>query len=87
MYILEGEYEIQCGERVFNAGPGTFVFLPRDTPNRYKNLNDTPSKFLQIFCPGGFEAVVRDTSEIFNSGKPDFAKIAAVGHAHGVEFL
>jgi len=24
-YILEGEYEIRCGEETFEAGPGTFV--------------------------------------------------------------
>jgi len=87
MYILEGEYEIQCGDRVFKAGAGTFVFLPRNTPNRYTNLGDAPGKFLQIICPGGFESVVAQTSEVFSSGPPDFAKIAAIGQKHGVEFV
>jgi hypothetical protein len=31
MYILKGEYEIQCGDQVIRATPGVFVFLPRDS--------------------------------------------------------
>jgi mannose-6-phosphate isomerase-like protein (cupin superfamily) len=29
MYILEGEYEIQSGDRTIRATKGTFVFLPK----------------------------------------------------------
>ena len=38
MYILEGEYEIQCGDRTIRATKGTFVFLPRGIPNRFENV-------------------------------------------------
>src|SRR5438105_1428626 len=62
MYILEGEYEIQCGNQVFRATSGTFVFLPRDIPNRYQNLGDVPGKFLYITSPGGFEKLIEQTS-------------------------
>ena len=40
MYVLEGEYEIQCGDQAFRATAGTFVFLPKDIANRYQNLGD-----------------------------------------------
>ena len=45
MYVLEGEYEIQCGDQAFRATAGTFVFLPKDIANRYQNLGDEPGKF------------------------------------------
>ena len=28
-YILEGEFEIECGGEIFRASPGTFALLPR----------------------------------------------------------
>ena len=40
MYILEGEYEIQCGDRTIHAARGAFVFLPRGVPNRFENVTD-----------------------------------------------
>ena len=61
MYILEGEYEIQCGDDVFQATAGTFVFLPRDVPNRYQNVGDAPGRFLYITSPGGFEKLFHKT--------------------------
>jgi len=71
MYILEGEYEIQCGEQVFRAAAGAFVFLPRDIPNRYQNIGHVPGKFLYITSPGGCENLVEQTSLLAGNGPPD----------------
>ena len=87
MCILEGEYEIQCGDQVFRAGPGTFVFLPRDVSNRYQNLGNSPAKFLHITTPGGFEQVVQRTSLLMNGGHPDMQKVKDVAHDHGIDFV
>jgi mannose-6-phosphate isomerase-like protein (cupin superfamily) len=32
-YVLEGEYEIQCGDDKFIASPGTFVLAPNKIPH------------------------------------------------------
>src|SRR3954470_20490680 len=40
-YVLEGEVLYKCGDEVFQAGPGAFVFLPRDIPHSYKNVGGT----------------------------------------------
>jgi mannose-6-phosphate isomerase-like protein (cupin superfamily) len=87
MYILEGEYEIHCGDDVIRATPGTFVFLPRDTPNRYRNCGESPGKFLYITSPGGFEAVVAETSALMSQREPDMEKVQAAGLRHGIEFI
>ncbi|HYX72715.1 MAG TPA: cupin domain-containing protein [Nitrososphaera sp.] len=87
MYILEGEYEIQCGDQVFRAAAGTFVFLPKDIPNRYQNLGDTPGKFIHITSPGGFEKLVERTSLICASGPPNMQQIKETAEQHGVEFV
>jgi len=87
MYILEGEYEIQCGDQLIRATPGFFVFLPRDTPNRYQNTGDTPGKFLFITSPGGFEKLIAETSALTLSGQPDMREMEAAAQRHGVEFV
>jgi len=36
-YILEDEFEIECGGEVFKASPGTFALLPKGLPHRFQN--------------------------------------------------
>ena len=87
MYILEGEYEIQCGDQFFRATAGAFVFLPRSVPNRYQNVQATPGKFLHIVSPGGFEKLVEETGQLTASGTPDMQKVKETARKHGIEFL
>jgi mannose-6-phosphate isomerase-like protein (cupin superfamily) len=86
MYILEGEYEIECGDQVFRAGAGTFVFLPRNVANRYQNFGITPAKFLYITSPAGSERVVQETSRLISGGNPDMHRVKDVARDHGIEF-
>jgi quercetin dioxygenase-like cupin family protein len=39
-YLLSGELTVDCGEDSFDAGPGDFVFLPRDVPHSYTVKTD-----------------------------------------------
>jgi mannose-6-phosphate isomerase-like protein (cupin superfamily) len=87
MYILEGEYEIQCGDQVFSATAGTFVFLPKDIPNRYQNFGDTPGKFIHITSPGGCEKLVEYTSLMCASGSTDMQQVKETAKQYGVEFV
>ena len=86
MYILEGEYEIQCGNQLVNATPGTFVFLPRHVPNSYRNITDSPATFLYITSPGGFERF-EQVDLMSNSGSPDMDKMVKAAREHAIEFL
>ena len=45
MYILDGEYEIQCGNQLFHVTAGTFVFLPKDIPTGMKTWETNPANF------------------------------------------
>ena len=48
LYVLEGEYEIQCGDQTVRAKPGSFVFAPRDIPHNLTNVSTGPSTVLGI---------------------------------------
>jgi mannose-6-phosphate isomerase-like protein (cupin superfamily) len=54
-YILEGDFEIECGSETFQAGPGTFALLPKNLPHRFQNLSERPGKVLCVQSPGGVE--------------------------------
>ena len=34
-YVLEGNATFYCGDETFAAGPGSWVFLPRDIPHTF----------------------------------------------------
>jgi quercetin dioxygenase-like cupin family protein len=61
-WILEGDVTFEVGGKMIEATAGDFVFGPRDVPHRYK-VGDGGSRMLFIFTPGGFEDLVRATSD------------------------
>jgi quercetin dioxygenase-like cupin family protein len=61
-WVLEGEVTFEIGGTTIEATAGGFVFGPRDVPHRYK-VGDAGSRMLFILTPGGFEALVRATSD------------------------
>jgi len=85
MYILEGEYEIQCGDRTIHATKGTFVFLPRDVPNRFENVTDAPGSYIYITSPGGFETFMDQMSKATAGDSVDMNKAPAIFRNHGIE--
>ncbi len=87
MFILDGEYEIQCGDQTVRATKGAFVFLPRGIPNRFKNITDAPASYLYITSPGGFETFMREMENLTSSGTPDPEKIKALLQAHEIEMV
>jgi quercetin dioxygenase-like cupin family protein len=58
-YVLEGGITFFVGEETYEAGPGTFVFLPRGIPHSYTFETDVV-RALAIVVPGGLEGHFRD---------------------------
>jgi mannose-6-phosphate isomerase-like protein (cupin superfamily) len=52
--VLAGELSVRCGSDTFDAPAGSFVFLPRGRPHRFR-AKDQPAKLLLITVPGGIE--------------------------------
>ncbi len=59
-YLLEGEMTYQAGEDVFQLRSGSFVYLPKDVPHRFRIRGTTPAKFLALGTPGGVEHLYRE---------------------------
>ena len=58
-YVLEGKLTFTIGERRTEAGPGDFVFAPRDVPHAF-TVDVEPSRVLVVTTPAGFDRLVAD---------------------------
>jgi len=79
IYFLEGEFEVQLGDRRFDAAPGEFVFIPRLTPHTWQTVSAAPGRFLAGFNPAspGFEELFLRYAELpaADAGPEAFARL------------
>jgi quercetin dioxygenase-like cupin family protein len=61
-WVLEGALEFEVGGDTIAAGPGDMLFAPRGIPHRYV-VRQGPARMLFLFTPGGFEDLLRASSE------------------------
>jgi len=84
-YVIDGEIEFSYGGKVVTLGSGGFIHFPAGTPHAFRHVS-TQATALAISSPSGatkfFAAMDRNIS-----APPDFAKMVAVAHDHGVEVV
>ena len=83
LYVLEGEYEIQCGDQTVRATAGSFVFAPREIPHKLTNVSKGPSRVLGVVSPAGFEGFFEEISQL--PPPPDMDRILAIAKKYQLE--
>ena len=91
-YVIEGTMAFVCGGQWMKAGPGTYVFGPRNIAHGFKVVGDAPARMLLLCSPGGFERFVLDLAEPEPAPgqaptPPDMAKLVATAAAYDIEIL
>lgn len=92
-YLLEGEATFVCGDERVNAGPGSFVFFPRDIPHWFRIEGDRPARLLQFNFPAGLENFFQEAGEAVEEGQtapagaPNIEKMAAAAPRFQLEIL
>lgn len=86
-YVLEGEFEVLCGDTATTATAGSFVFLPRNVPHAFKNVGTGTGSLLGIATPAGHEHFFEDINRLAEAGPLDFAEAVAVSRKHGIEVI
>jgi quercetin dioxygenase-like cupin family protein len=79
-YVLDGRIWVDCGDERWEAGPESFVFLPRGVPHEWDVLGDR-ARLLIITAPAGLEEFLR---EFHAAGGAERTEIA---RRHGIELL
>jgi quercetin dioxygenase-like cupin family protein len=61
LYLLRGDLDVECGNERFRAGPGSFVFLPREVPHRFRAVGGSATALL-VVTPGGLDEYFAQTA-------------------------
>jgi quercetin dioxygenase-like cupin family protein len=81
-YILTGALEVECGADRFEAGPGSFVFLPRNLPHVFRSVGG-PAKALLLVTPGGLDEYFAELHTALSSDAGP-AEIAMLQERYGI---
>ena len=86
-YILEGQLEIQCGQRRFQVEAGAMAVLPRGIPHAFRNTADTLSRALTVFIPGGFDEFVAELRQLPPEDAADEKKRDVIREKYGIRLV
>lgn len=87
-YVLEGEIDFICDGKWLKAGPGTYVYGPREIPHGFKVAGSAPASLLVLWTPAGFENFILELSVPFGDlTPPDMAKLMAAAEKHKISIL
>jgi mannose-6-phosphate isomerase-like protein (cupin superfamily) len=81
-YVLTGTLEVECGNDRFQAGPGSFVFLPRNLPHVFRSMGG-PATALLIVSPGGLDEYFAELSAAL-AANADAAQVRSIQQAYGI---
>ena len=82
-YVLTGTLGALLGDEVVTAGPGTWVFKPRNQWHTFWNAGDTPCEIIEIISPAGFEDFFRDLAKVWASG--DLSSLGELSQRAGLD--
>jgi quercetin dioxygenase-like cupin family protein len=84
IYVLEGEYEVECDGKKSVARAGNMLVIPRGTTHSLKNRLTTPGKMLAIITPSGFENFFAEISKL---KQPAPQEIVEIGKRNDLELV
>ena len=87
-FVVEGTLGALLGERVVEAGPGTWVFKPRGEWHTFWNAGDTECRIVEVISPGGFENYFRELADVFRDGGdagPGAARLGELAARYALE--
>jgi quercetin dioxygenase-like cupin family protein len=92
-YLLEGEATFICAGKKIHAGPGDFLFGPREIPHGFRVEGQSPARMLLSTTPAGFERFVMEVGEPAASpilpepAPPDMARLVALAAKYQIDIL
>jgi len=86
-YVLEGAIAFVCGGQWMKAGPGMFVYGPREIPHGFKVIGESPARMLILCTPAGFERFVLEQTTPIDEppSPPDMGKLMMLAAKYGID--
>jgi len=88
-YVLDGHVRFVCDGQWVDAGPGTWVYGPRDVPHGFKVVGEQPARMLLLCAPAGFEKFVLELCAPVDAvpAPPDMAALMAAAATFNIDIL
>jgi quercetin dioxygenase-like cupin family protein len=86
-FILEGQFELTVGGTTTVAGPGSMVFVPRETVHAFKYVGESKGRILEWATPGGQERYFEAIEKLALEGNMNPESIVATSRKHETEFV
>lgn len=89
-WLLAGRLTVVCDGQTYQAGPGSFVYLPRDLPHTFR-VEEGPMHCLELVVPGGVEGFHVEGGRPATDGSipvidpRDFERVGALYPTYGLE--
>ena len=79
MYFVDGAFRLRIEDEVMDMAPGSFAFVPRDTPHSWQNVSEGQAHMLFVFTPAspGMERFFERFAEVAGE------RIGCAGGLHG----
>ena len=92
IYVIDGEFQFEVGDKRFRVGAGESVFIPRKVPHVWACVSGKPGKIINVYQPAGkMEEFFRELGKY--NGKPyvhealSFDEFRRLFHDHGMDLL
>ena len=84
-YVLDGAYTIHCGEEVYEASPGDFVYVPKGIRHQYQSSSSGGT--VLVLSPAGLEQYFTEVSDLLRVGAITWDVEQTIAKHYGQEFL
>jgi mannose-6-phosphate isomerase-like protein (cupin superfamily) len=85
--VLEGQFEITCGDKSFIATKGHVAVATRGTPHSFRNVGTGNAKLLTTITPGGFERFFVEVGREVREMPADMEKLMRISRKYGVAYV
>jgi DNA-binding transcriptional MerR regulator/quercetin dioxygenase-like cupin family protein len=92
IYIVDGDFNFEVGDKTFRAGPGESVFLPRNVPHVWACVSAAPGKIINVYQPAGkmeefFRALGKYDGKPYVHEALSFDQFRQFFHEHGMKVV
>lgn len=87
LYIIEGQFQVRCGEQDYMLGAGDTVSLPKGVPHLFTNSGPTTGRLLGIATPAGIEEFFEKVGDLFKRSEVTRERLLAICSTYGIEYL